>query len=98
MSELLFTSSIDFVRNSAFLRLRDYMVRKATRKTIGVFSISLGLLFGILPLVPGILLILVGLELLGLREATIAKVKSIFRRKKQEVEVVAASVATPDTV
>ena len=74
------------------------MVRKATRKTVGVFSISIGLLFGILPLVPGILLILVGLELLGLREATIAKIKSIFRRKKQQVEEVAVATISPDTV
>lgn len=63
---------------------------------MGVFSISIGLLFGILPLVPGILLIVLGLELLGLREATLAKIKSIFRRKKQEVEEVAVSTITPD--
>lgn len=74
------------------------MVRKATKKTVGVFSISIGLLFGILPFVPGILLIIVGLELLGLREATVEKIKSIFRSKKQEVEKVAAVSVTPDTV
>lgn len=44
------------------------MARKVARKTIGVFSIGVGLLFGIFPFVPGVLLIVVGLELLGYRE------------------------------
>lgn len=44
------------------------MARKVVRKTVGLFSISVGLLFGILPLVPGVLLIVLGLELLGYRE------------------------------
>jgi hypothetical protein len=70
------------------------MVKKATKKTIGVFSISIGLLFGILPLVPGILLIVVGLELLGLREATVEKIKSIFRRRVKTDKVVSPSIET----
>jgi len=74
------------------------MIKKATKNTVGVFSISVGLIFGILPFVPGILLIIIGLELLGLREATFAKIKSIFRRKKQEVKEVAVITITPDTI
>ncbi|MCA9366545.1 hypothetical protein KC722_03120 [Candidatus Kaiserbacteria bacterium] len=44
------------------------MARKVARKTVGVFSISFGVLFGIFPFIPGILLIVAGLELLGYRE------------------------------
>ena len=74
------------------------MVKKATKNTIGVFSISIGLLFGVLPFVPGILLILVGLELLGLREATIDRLKQLFGRNKAETKETVTPVITPDVV
>lgn len=54
------------------------------KKSLGVLCIVLGILFGILPLVPGVLLIIVGLELLGLRLLFSDRLKETFRRKKKE--------------
>ena len=55
------------------------MIRKASRKTAGFFTLGFGIVFGILPLVPGILLIIIGLELLGIREVVFNKVRRFLR-------------------
>jgi len=58
------------------------MVRKATRKTFGFILLISGIVLGVLPFVPGILIIIAGLELLGWREAVLARTKLVFKRAK----------------
>ncbi len=56
------------------------MARKVTTKTFGILILLTGIIVGILPFVPGILIILVGLEILGIREDVVSKIKVFFTR------------------
>lgn len=56
-------------------------MRSFFRKVLGILSIALGIAFGVLPFVPGILLIFVGLELLGVSLVPWEKIKGYWRKK-----------------
>ncbi len=57
-------------------------MRTLFRKLIGVLLILLGMLLGFVPFVPGIVLVLLGLQLLGLPLVNIERVKEFFKRRK----------------
>ena len=53
------------------------------RKLLGALLIVLGVLFGFVPFVPGIVLILLGLQLLGMPIIPLERVKGFFRRDQK---------------
>lgn len=69
------------------------MVARASKKMAGGMILGTGLIFGILPFVPGIVLIILGLELLGLREVVLERIHSW--RKKSPIVDVAGVVSEP---
>lgn len=60
------------------------IMRALLRKFLGILCIMIGAAFGILPFVPGILLIFVGLELLGVPLIPWEKLQSYWRRKGRD--------------
>lgn len=67
-------------------------MRSIARKTSGVLCIAAGCAFGLLPFVPGILLVIVGAELLGIRERAWERIKSFGRRKEGKGSARALSI------
>lgn len=59
--------------------------RPKTRKAVGWFLIVLGILGVILPIVPGWIVIFVGLEILGIQLVFPNKLKVLFLRKSVPV-------------
>lgn len=57
------------------------MIRSATKKTIGILFIIIGLAALLTPFTPGSWLIFIGLEFLGFRMALWDKIKSRFLSK-----------------
>ena len=61
-------------------------MRTLLRKLLGVLLIVLGIFFGFVPFVPGIVLILLGLQLLGMPIIPLERVKSFFQRKQNSAQ------------
>jgi hypothetical protein len=61
------------------------MAKQVFKKSAGGFLLLSGISVGWLPFIPGILLVLIGLELLGLREWTLNKLG--LKRKKVELPI-----------
>ena len=59
-------------------------MRTLFRKIIGVLLILMGMLLGFVPFIPGIVLVLLGLQLLGLPLVNWERVKEFFRRRKDD--------------
>ncbi|MEX0918139.1 MAG: hypothetical protein WDZ93_03210 [Candidatus Paceibacterota bacterium] len=62
-------------------------MRSILRKTLGVLCILAGMLLGFIPLLPGIVLVLLGVHLLGLSFLSRERVEDLiarFRRKKTD--------------
>jgi uncharacterized protein YqgC (DUF456 family) len=58
------------------------LARKNIKKIIGAILIVLGIIGWMLPIVPGMLIVIIGLELLGLRMIFQNKIKSYFENPK----------------
>jgi len=54
------------------------------RKIFGVLCIFAGIFFGFVPLIPGFILVFLGLELLGIPLIQWEKIQEYFRKKKKE--------------
>ncbi len=55
-------------------------MRTASKRTLGVILVVLGLISVLTPFTPFGILLLIGLELLGIRERVVDKVKSWFKK------------------
>lgn len=54
------------------------------KKILGVLCVIAGIFFGFVPVVPGFVLIFIGLELLGVPIVPWETLKSYFKRKKED--------------